>query len=740
MVRMPVDLPRPPARNVRSGTHGYASTPRRNVLRQFLLRIQWIERGSAFSAGERVPCYVLGLIATSVLAIIYAVMLTRYLFALHAAFFTSAEDLGIIDQTLWNTTHGHFMRQTICNPIGDYNCLGIVSRFAIHFEPILAMLAPLYLIIPGVQTLMTFQVLAVVSGVIPAYLLAVRRLHHAAWGIAFALLYLLHPSLQAATISVFHPEALAAPILLWAFYCLATRRYRTLVALCVLALLCKETLALDVCMLGVYVAIIQRQRRLGVSLMLMSMATLALALVLMHIASPLGYSPVASRLTGLYHQPVQTIVTLLLDPQRRAYPVRLLAPVGFLSLLSPWMLAIAVPSFLLNVVSSDPLMFTGGYQYNTDIVPVLIAASIDGLVWALPAFRLLARRLSVRRGWSSRAHIPPVPVAPSAGRRVRSATAVGVVALALVLPFPVLGAQADVSQAWMAFFRPQSEWPAITSHDAIGDQLMRLVPANASVSAQSMLTPHLSERYRVYQFPSGVSDADYILLDVSRGVFYPYPASSDYVLAVDRLLHSCNVEIAAAQDGYLLLHRVNTQQSAGAVCEHPLPQAFYSFAYIASLPSGAHEAAATFAGSMQFIGYTLSTSRVRAGQTPLVVTTYWQASTPQTSPMTIVVTLSRNGRTLLVVADSWTQQWLPPAQWPLDRLVRMQTWPIYLGGLERGDLTIGVQVRYGMPDKQPSQFFATPVSIPDPVTMNQNSTPTLSGDGSTVQFASINVH
>ncbi|MGZ6390589.1 MAG: DUF2079 domain-containing protein [Ktedonobacterales bacterium] len=739
-MRVRVDLQPPSAENAKGGVDGDASTRRPGALRWVLRRVQWIERSQLHSSQASPPFYTVGLMSALGIALVYALALTHYLFALHDSFSTFAEDLGIMDQTLWNTIHGHFMRQTICNPIGDQNCLGIVSRFAIHFEPILALLAPLYLIVPSVKTLVVLQVFAVASGVVPVYLLAARRLHHAAWGVAFVLLYLLHPSLQAVTLSVFHPESLAAPILLWTFYCLAVRRYRTALSLCIVALLCKETLALDVCMLGIYVALILRRRTAGIALIFMSLATLALALTLMHRASPLGYSPVAPRLSGLYQQPLQTIGNVLLDPQRRAYPVRLLAPVGFLPLLSPWTLLIAIPSFLINIFSSNPLMFSGGYQYNADIVPVLIAASIDGLAWALPVVQRSWRRLAqiIRSARFSRV----VPSPSSASRLpIPSAVVVGVVVLATILPLSSFRSQAGVSQAWAAFFRPQSHWPAVTSHDTLGAELMQGIPASSSVSAQSMLAPHLSERYRVYQFPSGESNADYIVLDVSRGSFYPFSTSADYIDAVAQLLHSCTMEVTAAQDGYLLLHRVAAQQSADTICEHPLPQAFYSFAY-ASSPPNMHNTSAIFAGSLQLIGYTLNTTRVHVGQTPLVVTTYWKAQTPPPLPLIIVVTISRNGKTLLEATNSWTQHWLPPSQWEPGQTVRVQTWPIYLGDLERGNLTIGVQVAYGIPDAAAAPLVAADASILPTVAASspRNAPATLSGDGTTVQFASITAH
>ena len=56
----------------------------------------------------------------------------------------------------------------------------------------------------------------------------------------------------------------------------------------------------------------------------------------------------------------------------------------------------------------------------------------------------------------------------------------------------------------------QGQWPQVTAHDQVGAQLARLIPAGASVSAQSMLTPHVSERTQAFQFPSAEERAEYI--------------------------------------------------------------------------------------------------------------------------------------------------------------------------------------------------------------------------------------
>src|SRR6266700_8329671 len=88
-------------------------------------------------------------------ALLFAVYFSLYMVLRHEAFTTSAEDLGIMDQAIWSTLHGHLLHQTICNIVSDtnwYTTAGI-SRLAIHFEPILLPVSLLYLIWPSPKTL-----------------------------------------------------------------------------------------------------------------------------------------------------------------------------------------------------------------------------------------------------------------------------------------------------------------------------------------------------------------------------------------------------------------------------------------------------------------------------------------------------------------------------------------------------------------------------------------------------------
>src|SRR6185437_3913379 len=163
-----------------------------------------------------------------------------------------------------------------------------------------------------------------------------------------------------------------------------------LVIACLLALSTKEEIPLDVALIGLSVVVLQRRARLGWGLVALSVVWLVSELAIMHIASPLVQSPTVARYSefgatpgqvALYvlTHPAQVVRDYVFSPDRIVYLRTLLAPVAYLPLFAPLTLLIAVPALAINMLSSYAPMYSGIYQYNAEIVPVLIVAAIEGV-------------------------------------------------------------------------------------------------------------------------------------------------------------------------------------------------------------------------------------------------------------------------------------------------------------------------------------------------------------------------
>jgi hypothetical protein len=114
-------------------------------------------------------------------------------------------------------------------------------------------------------------------------------------------------------------------------------------------------------------------------------------------------------------------------------------------------------------------------------------------------------------------------------------------------------------------------WPSQDAHDRLAYHFLQEIPPTASVSTQTMLVPHLSERRSIYLFPYGAGYADYILLN-APGYYYPFKTYADYEHTVDAVLSSGEYGVIDMQDGYILLKKgaasTANQQAARMVAQY----------------------------------------------------------------------------------------------------------------------------------------------------------------------------
>src|SRR2546421_7394337 len=256
------------------------------------------------------------------------------------------------------------------------------------------------------------------TGSSPASCVPRLRLRSEAAGAAFALLYLLYPAQQNALIFDFHAVTLTSALLLFTLYFMYTRRTAWLFVFAILAMACKEEIPLVVACLGLWSMLLQRRWRSGLLLLLLALAWTSLALLVIHLNSPTGQPLLAARYDYLGNSPPQIAHTFLahpasilkqhlLDRAHRTYLASLLAPAGYLPLLAPWILILALPTLALNLLSSNPGMYSGLFQYNAEIVPILIFATIETTALILWLAQNLSKSAFLRTCPASRGGADP---------------------------------------------------------------------------------------------------------------------------------------------------------------------------------------------------------------------------------------------------------------------------------------------------------------------------------------------
>ena len=446
----------------------------------------------------------------------------------HLAFRSGRFDLGNLTQTVWSTAQGDLLELT--DTQGRQ-----ISRLGAHFDPIVAVLAPLWWAWPDATMLLAVQAIAVALGAVPAFLLA-RKHAGSDWaGLGVAIAYLLYPATQWLVLDDFHPVALATPLLLLAFWWLDEDRLAPFAVAAALASLSKEHVGLTVAAMGVWYAVSHRRPRAGLAIAAAGAAVAVLATaVVVPAFAPSGGSPFAGRyeavggsLGGIARTAVTDPLALVregTDGRDGRYVLSLLLPLAGLPLLAPLAAGTALPEVAANVLSDTPTQTSVRYHYTAAAIPGLVAAAAFGVG-------------SLRRR-------RPGSVGLTARLAVLAALAGGVV----LGPLPVwrhvpLGERAGTRDH------------VVGEHARAARRVLALVPAGVPVSATNTLGAHLSERRRVFSFPV-LREARWVAVDTTRPSFRDAadaPARARAALA--RLLAGGRFQVVAEDDGVLLLRR-----------------------------------------------------------------------------------------------------------------------------------------------------------------------------------------
>src|SRR5712691_7269706 len=332
-----------------------------------------------------------------VVMLVYALEMSHQAVLRYDTFKATAFDLGNMDQVIWNTIHGRWFQFT--NQATDY--YGPPTRLAVHFEPIILPLSLLYLFYADPRILLVFQTLVLVSGALPVFLLTRKYLPE--WPILAALMvvaYLLSPALLGLNIFDFHPISLATPLLLYAMLALEHKRYGWFILACILAAMCKEDIPLTIAVLGLFLIWKYKLPRLGITLTIGGLLWSIIGFsIISHFYPGAQHNNFWYRYQALGSSPGEAIVNLIIHPwlffttfvtlNRLYYLASLFRSTGFLSLLAPEWLLLALPGLAVNLLSTDSLSYSGVYHYNAGIIPFVMLSAIHGT----------RRLISLWQGW-----------------------------------------------------------------------------------------------------------------------------------------------------------------------------------------------------------------------------------------------------------------------------------------------------------------------------------------------------
>ncbi|MEK7072925.1 MAG: DUF2079 domain-containing protein, partial [Patescibacteria group bacterium] len=370
----------------------------------------------------------------------------------HAAY--NGIDLAYFSQAMWNTAHLRLFAFTI-HPgltLGD------------HAEWVLLLLALPYAVLPHPLLLVFVQAAALAAGAFAVHRMAARSVPPG-WAIGAAIAYLLLPTVGGAALFEFHALALAIPLLLFAADAYLEKRFGRFLLFIVLALLIREDVALVTAMFGIVAAMERRPLRWILAPLALSAAWFVGMLFVIKQFSVGGGFKFFAYYGWLWPLDLGAFAQHLLRLTQLEFLLAMLMPVLLLPLLRPKWLLLALPGWLMIALSASGAgAGLIGTHYALLLIPGIVLASLEGLVWARKT--------------------RPYAVLPAAHRdRI----------IALVLATVVVFSAAALGP----FVRGIGIVATTPKNDAI-PRALAIIPPEASVAASARFLPHLAHREQLY--------------------------------------------------------------------------------------------------------------------------------------------------------------------------------------------------------------------------------------------------
>jgi uncharacterized membrane protein len=415
------------------------------------------------------------------------------------SFKTAAWDMGIFTQSLWTTLYANKFLYHTCelfvNPSGSF--------FGVHFSPILFFILPFYRIVTTPETLLVLQSFVLALAAVPIYKLANEYAGGRIVGLLFASLYLIYPAIQFVNWYDFHVQAFLPLFFGFMIYYIAKENWPRYFIFAFLSLTVEEHAALIVAFTGVYIvwnyrrqifSAIRSNERAGRKLLLVSVATIFISglwywFTLWQRSTFFPTNPAAmSDFLGsnnfsilgatdplqipwlVITRPWNAVQALMFDVEYKLlYLALLFGPLACFSFKAPSALIPTIPWFGFSFLSQSLAHHTLGNQYQAYLVAFIFASAVFGLrknFLKNPALKSI-------RG--------------SIGKIVVFSFAFCFITSPLC---PVIN---------LAF--PNYTYIGVGPHEQQLNEVLSMIPPNASILTQDNIFPQVSQRLEAYVVP-----------------------------------------------------------------------------------------------------------------------------------------------------------------------------------------------------------------------------------------------
>lgn len=325
---------------------------------------------------EKIKNYYRVLLVT---VIIFFLVYSFYSIFKHIRLESTDYDLGIFTQAMYKFARFDFSENTVRT---------VQHIWGDHFHPILFPVSFPMLFFPKAETILVIQAFFVALASVPLYLIAKKILSNKFAAIMIVLAFLFFSGVQKAVDFDFHEIALMPFFFFTSFYLMLKKNWRWFFVSLIPLLSCKEDIAILVLFLGLFMMIFRREWLFGLLTVLFSLLwfVVAVAFVIPSLGSD-GF--IYFQYSTIGETPKEALVSIIINPLHALqamydHPFKIktvwthLSSFGFLPLLSPATLFLALPA-VAEALLNDNILRWSGNHYGMLAAPMLAIGTIYGI-------------------------------------------------------------------------------------------------------------------------------------------------------------------------------------------------------------------------------------------------------------------------------------------------------------------------------------------------------------------------
>ncbi len=409
----------------------------------------------------------------------------------HLIYRTATYDFGIFSQM-------YYYMKTTLKPMTTCERNELLSHFAVHVSPIFYVILPVYCIFPYEKTLIIMQLLIVLSGAIPLFLLAKKKGLGNFIAMCMSLLYLTYPTFCSGLFYDFHENKFLPVLILWLLYFMESEKVAGTLIFAILTLMVKEDAAIYVACIGLFMIFGKKGRKNKISGTVLVIASVVYFFMMYHFLSTSGDGAMISRYGNFVTKEEGTIgllinifknppyfISQIMSMEKLETFLWLFGPVLFIPFISrkAHSFILLIPVLVITFMTNNLYQWTIDYQYAYGSGALILYITV----------LYLSGELRDKRN-------EPIPM-----ERLKI-SGILMVAVSVIMVTSVttdklyyLDDYKDNKDIYEEFNR-----------------VLKMIPEDASVSSTTFFIPHIPQRKEIYYYKDGEPhfDTEYYIYDL----------------------------------------------------------------------------------------------------------------------------------------------------------------------------------------------------------------------------------